>query len=79
MQAAREMAFGQNLLLQPKFNGAGTACIGAPQLLFLALALQLSIERSPLLCLRGSKWFFTHMTHAQPHTFSRRILPKAAK
>jgi hypothetical protein len=29
-----------------------------------------------MLRLRGSKWFFTQMTHAQPLYFSRRILPK---
>jgi hypothetical protein len=29
-----------------------------------------------MLRLRGSKWFFNQMTHAQPLYFSRRILPK---
>jgi hypothetical protein len=75
---ASEMAFGQNLLLQPKLMVAEQRALVPRQLFFLALALQLTIGRSPLLRLRGSKWLFTQMTHAQPHTFGRRILPKAA-
>jgi hypothetical protein len=46
-----------------------------PGLPFFALALNIYLK-GPTASLRGSKWSI--MTHAQPHTFSRRILPKAA-